>query len=159
MIPSLYPGLEGGYRASYKCLNSPTLGDDMLQQGDGGFVNRRRKLSKAGYLLEYIIAILKVIDIQCSTGQAEDLIQEFLGRKYTRLFLHELRAWLRSPFKWLSAWDRAIQYNSPSFTSPLISPSLGAQSEASPPRHPDRRNRRPAVSRYKPYTRHPPVTQ
>lgn len=130
-------------------------GGDPRQRDDDGSVDRRRKPSKAEYLLEYIIAILKVLDIQCSTGQAEDLIQEFLGRRYTRLFLHELKAWLRSPFKWLSAWDRAVQYNTPR----LVSPNVGLQTEATAPRHLERRNRPPAVSRYEPYTRRRPAAK
>lgn len=71
---------------------------------------RRRKPSIAEYLLEYIVAILKAMDIQGSAGQAEEMIQEFLGRQNARLFLHELRAWLRSPCESLSAWDRVVQY-------------------------------------------------
>lgn len=58
---------------------------------------RRCKPCRAEFLLEYIIAILKSMDMQGSTGEAEDLVQRFLGRDYTRLLLHELRAWLRSP--------------------------------------------------------------
>ncbi|KAJ5114899.1 hypothetical protein NUU61_000658 [Penicillium alfredii] len=77
----------------------------------GHYSVRRRRPSRAEFLHEYIIAILKTIDIQHSTGQAEDMIQEFLGRKNTQLFLHELKAWLRSPYRWLGAWDHAIQYS------------------------------------------------
>jgi len=61
--------------------------------------------------LEYIVAILKTVDIQGSGGQAEDMLHEFLGRDNTRLFLHELRAWLRSPYTSLDDWDRHVQYN------------------------------------------------
>lgn len=50
-----------------------------------------RRANNAEFLLEYIVAILKTVDIQGSGGHAEDLIQEFLGRENTRLFLHELR--------------------------------------------------------------------
>lgn len=66
--------------------------------------------SKAESLLEYIVAILKAIDTQGSTGRAEDILQAFLGRDNTRILLHELRAWLRSPFRRLYEWDRAVQY-------------------------------------------------
>ncbi|KAI9676907.1 MAG: hypothetical protein M1817_006746 [Caeruleum heppii] len=69
-----------------------------------------RRANNAEFLLEYIVAILKSVDIQGSGGQAEDMIQDFLGRRDTRLFLHELRAWLRSPHTSLSDWDRAVQY-------------------------------------------------
>jgi hypothetical protein len=51
------------------------------------------------------------VDIQGSGGQAEEMLQEFLGRENTRLFLHEMRAWLRSPFVNLEDWDRNVQYN------------------------------------------------
>ncbi|KAI9713137.1 MAG: hypothetical protein M1820_001122 [Bogoriella megaspora] len=63
------------------------------------------------YLLEYIVAILRQMDIQGCAGQAENVIRGFLGRKYTRLFLHELKAWLRSPYETLGEWDNSIQYN------------------------------------------------
>lgn len=70
-----------------------------------------RRANNAEFLLEYIVAILKTVDIQGSSGQAEDMLQEFLGRDATRLFLHELRAWLRSPYNSLDDWDRHVQYN------------------------------------------------
>ncbi|KAI9723687.1 MAG: hypothetical protein M1812_000987 [Candelaria pacifica] len=66
--------------------------------------------SNAEFLLEYIIAILKTVDVKGSGGQAEDMLQEFLGRDNTKLFLHELRAWLRTPYNSLEDWDRAVQY-------------------------------------------------
>lgn len=70
-----------------------------------------RKANNAEFLLEYIVAILKTVDIKGSGGQAEDMLQEFLGRDNTRLFLHELRAWLRSPYTSLEDWDRHVQYS------------------------------------------------
>ena len=69
-----------------------------------------KRASNAEFLLEYIIAILKTVDIKGAGGQAEDMLQEFLGREKTRLFLHELRAWLRSPYKSIEDWDRHVQY-------------------------------------------------
>lgn len=69
-----------------------------------------RRTSNAEFLLEYIIAILKTTDIKGHGAQAEDLLQEFLGRDNTRLFLHELKAWLRSPYTSLQDWDRHVQY-------------------------------------------------
>ena len=62
-------------------------------------------------MLEYIIAILKTVDIKGSDGRAEDLVQEFLGRENARLFLHELGAWMRSPYGDLKDWDGAVQYH------------------------------------------------
>lgn len=69
-----------------------------------------RRTNNAEFLLEYIVAILKTVDVKGSAGQAEDMLQEFLGRDNTRLFLHELRAWLRSPYLSLEDWDRNVQY-------------------------------------------------
>ncbi|KAL7918997.1 hypothetical protein ACQKWADRAFT_302615 [Trichoderma austrokoningii] len=71
----------------------------------------RRRVNNAEFLLEYIVAILKTVDIMGSAGQAEDMLSEFLGRDNTRVFLHELRSWLRSPFTKLEDWDRAVQYD------------------------------------------------
>lgn len=71
----------------------------------------RRRANNAEFLLEYIVAVLKSVDIMGSAGQAEDMISDFLGRDNTKLFLHELRAWLRSPFTKLEDWDRAVQYD------------------------------------------------
>ncbi|KAG5984251.1 hypothetical protein E4U55_005522 [Claviceps digitariae] len=81
---------------------------------------RRRRVMNAEFLLEYIVAILKSVDIMGSGGQAEEMLSEFLGRDNTRLFLHELRAWLRSPYTKLEDWDRAVQYDG------LISPAASA---------------------------------
>ncbi|KAF2738303.1 hypothetical protein EJ04DRAFT_417702, partial [Polyplosphaeria fusca] len=66
--------------------------------------------SNAEFLLSYIIAILRKVDLKSSNGHAEDLLQEFLGRDNTRLFLHELGSWLRSPYTRLGEWDRTVQY-------------------------------------------------
>ncbi|KAL2023679.1 hypothetical protein VTK56DRAFT_1393 [Thermocarpiscus australiensis] len=71
---------------------------------------RLRLNNNAEFLLEYIIAILKTVDIQGSAGQAEAMLSDFLGRDHARLFLHELRNWLRSPCQTLAAWDREVQY-------------------------------------------------
>lgn len=62
------------------------------------------------FLLEYIVAILKHIDLKGSAGQAEVLLKEHLGSRNARLFLHELENWLRSPFETLEEWDAYIQY-------------------------------------------------
>jgi hypothetical protein len=78
-------------------------------QGSDDMMTRRRA-NNAEFLLEYIIAILKTVDMQGSQGQAEDMLQEFLGREHTRLLLHELKSFLRSPSMSLEAWDRTVQY-------------------------------------------------
>lgn len=69
-----------------------------------------RRANNAEFLLEYIIAILRTVDIKGSAGQAEELLRDFLGRENARLFLHELQAWLRSPYTSLEDWDRNVQY-------------------------------------------------
>ncbi|KAI1817011.1 hypothetical protein GGS20DRAFT_119436 [Poronia punctata] len=80
-------------------------------QTDSGDTMTRRRANNAEFLLEYIIAILKTVDIQGSQGAAEDMLSEFLGRENTRLLLHELRNFLRSPWS-IEAWDRKVQYPS-----------------------------------------------
>ncbi|KAF1950242.1 hypothetical protein CC80DRAFT_369854, partial [Byssothecium circinans] len=66
--------------------------------------------SNAEFLLAYIVAMLKKVDIKGSDGRAEDIVGEFLGRRNARLLLHELGAWMRSPFEKLRDWDREVQY-------------------------------------------------
>lgn len=66
--------------------------------------------SNAEFLLSYIVSILKMVDVKASNGHAENLLAEFLGKEYSRLFLHELNAWLRSPFTKVDEWDRNVQY-------------------------------------------------
>lgn len=77
-----------------------------------------RRANNAEFLLEYIVAILKTVDVKGSGGQAEDMLQEFLGRENTSLFLHELRAWLRSPYTSLVDWDCHVQYSEVPATRP-----------------------------------------
>ncbi|RJE26759.1 RING finger [Aspergillus sclerotialis] len=69
-----------------------------------------RRANNAEFLLEYVIAILRTVDIKGPAGQAEELLRDFLGRENAKLFLHELQAWLRSPFSSLEDWDRNVQY-------------------------------------------------
>ncbi|RYO78936.1 hypothetical protein DL764_010068 [Monosporascus ibericus] len=69
----------------------------------------RRRANNAEFLLEYVVAILKTVDIQGSQGQAEEMLKDFLGRENTRLLLHELKSFLRSPYS-LEVWDRKVQY-------------------------------------------------
>jgi hypothetical protein len=65
-------------------------------------------MNNAEYLLEYIIEILKSVDVK--SGTAEELVSEYLGRENSQLFLHELNSWLRSPYENLEDWDRVVQY-------------------------------------------------
>ncbi|KAJ5970762.1 uncharacterized protein N7479_000680 [Penicillium vulpinum] len=77
-----------------------------------------RRANNAEFLLEYVIAILRTVDLKGSAGQAEELLRDFIGRENACLFLHELQAWLRSPYSSLEDWDRNVQYsNTPRSTS------------------------------------------
>ena len=86
-------------------------------EGNSSENGTSKRANNAEFLLEYIIAILKTVHIKGSSGQAEEMLQDFLGRDDARLFLHELQAWLRSPYTELSDWDRRVQYNENSETS------------------------------------------
>lgn len=88
--------------------NDSVAGSSSRRENDDPM--RRCRANNVEFLLEYIVAILKTVDIMGSTGAAEELIREFIGRENTRLLLHELRAWLRSPYMSLENWDRAVQY-------------------------------------------------
>ncbi|KAK3321549.1 hypothetical protein B0H66DRAFT_173942 [Apodospora peruviana] len=92
---------------------SDNLDDTTLPNGGTRHDTERqqmRRRNNAEFLLEYIVAILKTVDIQGCAGQAEQMLAEFLGRDHARLFLHELRSWMRSPCQSLVAWDREVQY-------------------------------------------------
>lgn len=99
--------------------------DDGKQEPDGnGRVARpgqqrleTRRGNNAEFLLEYVIAILRTVDVKGSAGQAEELLRDFLGRENARLFLHELQSWLRSPYMSLGDWDRNVQYESSPMSS------------------------------------------
>ncbi|KAK4653720.1 hypothetical protein QC762_509520 [Podospora pseudocomata] len=76
------------------------------------------------FLLEYVIAMLKTVDLQSPSGatHAENLLRDYItlpdtGDDRTALFLHELKNWMR----WrgeppgnvsLEGWDRGVQYPS-----------------------------------------------
>ncbi|CAI6339088.1 unnamed protein product [Periconia digitata] len=66
--------------------------------------------SNAEFLLSYIVAITTRVDLKDSSGHAEDLLQEYVGRANARLFLHELNEWMRSPFIKVQEWDRNTYY-------------------------------------------------
>ncbi|KAK4462556.1 E3 ubiquitin-protein ligase [Cladorrhinum samala] len=72
------------------------------------FLNSNRE-----FLLEYVVAILKTVDIHSASGsgRAESMLSDFLcDGDHARLFLHELKAWLRSPARTLEVWDREVKY-------------------------------------------------
>jgi len=74
------------------------------------------------FLIEYVVGILKKLEIKGASGAAEGLVAEFLGRESARLFLHELEAWLRSPYERLEDWDRWVQYADPGL---IVGKALG----------------------------------
>ncbi|KAF2144396.1 uncharacterized protein K452DRAFT_222948 [Aplosporella prunicola CBS 121167] len=112
---------------SFLAAADPGEGSSTSQGSEG-----TRRANNAEFLLEYIVAILKTVDIKGSTGQAEEMLQEFLGRSNARLFLHELGAWLRSPYTRLEDWDRHVQYREP------LPSSADARSSVGPVRNKDR---------------------
>ena len=122
----------------FRFLNTDVNGDD-------GFA---RRANSTEFLLEYIIAILKTVDIKGT--QSEDMLQEFLGRDNTRLFLHELKAWLRSPYTTVEDWDRHVQYNNHSMMPGLGEYTIDSAHRMTPARSSQRSDR------YVPYRRHSP---
>lgn len=100
---------------------------------DGG---EKRRANNAEFLLEYIIGIMKTVNLKASGGQAEELLEDFLGMEEAKLFLHELRAWLRSPYIALEDWDRHVQYSEE--RKPILEEE---KRPAFTPRHQDRRTR------------------
>lgn len=74
------------------------------------FLDRRPAGANREFLIEYLIAVLKSNDPKGADGHAEELVKEFLGREDARLLLHELDAWLRSPYERLEVWDAHVQY-------------------------------------------------
>lgn len=91
--------------------NSLLLGRNTNPQDRTNTRAARRRAQNAEFLLEYIIAILKSVDIVGHSGIAHTMVSEYLGWHDASLFLHELRSWLRSPYTRLEDWDRAVQYD------------------------------------------------
>ena len=108
--PSLFAKDEELVSRARKWIRRELQAFDFLNTGGIGEEGNSRRTNNAEFVLEYIVSILKTLDIKGSRGQAEDMLQEFLGRGNSRLFLHELQAWLRSPFESLQDWDRNVQY-------------------------------------------------
>ncbi|KAL2800768.1 hypothetical protein BJX66DRAFT_290094 [Aspergillus keveii] len=93
----------------FEFLNPDAQSDSQVTRPGQQRLESRRG-NNAEFLLEYVIAILRTVDIKGSAGQAEELLRDFLGRENASLFLHELQAWLRSPYTALEDWDRNVQY-------------------------------------------------
>lgn len=64
----------------------------------------------AEFLIEYVVGILKSVDLRGSNGQAEEMVAEVLGTESAQIFIHELNAFVRSPFTALQHFDNFVQY-------------------------------------------------
>lgn len=69
--------------------------------------------ARAEWVLEFIIGMLKSIEIKSADGAMENMLSEYLGRRNSGILLHELEAWLRSPYTTLQQWDESVQYLQP----------------------------------------------
>lgn len=125
----------------FEYLNDTSLGQTESTDSALPEITRRRRQNNAEFVLEFIIAILKTCDIQ--SDHTEELLKDFLGRDQTKLFLHELRNFLRSPYS-VEAWDRHVQYAEPR-TAPH---SPGGRS--APAHRFDQRPHRRLYDRYRP---------
>lgn len=102
---------------------------------------QRRYAGNTEFLLEYIMSVLKTVDIKDASGKAQGMLAEFLGDDRARLFLHELNAWLRSPYTELEAWDRHVRYANTSVEAPQSGRGQRETSHAQYGASSDRRNR------------------
>lgn len=71
------------------------------------FLNTHQRME---FVLEYIVAMLKSMEIKGADGAMVRLVGEMLGKEDAGLLCHELEAWLRSPFGRLEDWDANVQY-------------------------------------------------
>ncbi|KAM4064547.1 ring finger domain-containing protein [Hirsutella rhossiliensis] len=71
----------------------------------------RRRATTVERLLGHIIWLLQHFELRGSDGSVEDVVTTHLGRENTRLLLHELHSFLRSPYSALEDWDRVAQYS------------------------------------------------
>ncbi|KAL3453448.1 hypothetical protein BJX65DRAFT_263930 [Aspergillus insuetus] len=106
----------------FEFLNPDAQSDSQVTRPGQQRLESRRG-NNAEFLLEYVIAILRTVDIKGSAGQAEELLRDFLGRENASLFLHELQAWLRSPYTSLEDWDRNVQYGDSSAQASQLQPA------------------------------------
>lgn len=67
-------------------------------------------LGNRDFLMEYIVAIFKKYEAKGADGKAAELLKEFLGETNASQLLHELQAWLKSPYTTLWAWDAEVRY-------------------------------------------------
>ncbi|PWI72057.1 RING finger domain protein [Purpureocillium lilacinum] len=91
---------------------------EMLNGETYDFFERRKRVITVERMMGHILRLLQHFEIRGSDGGLEDVVARHLGRENTQLLLHELHAFLRSPFERLEDWDRAVQYDPPPGPSP-----------------------------------------
>lgn len=92
-------------------LSTPDADNLLPLQGESLYSFRDRKRAvTVERLLGHILRLLQHFEIRGSDGSMEDDLTTHLGRENTRLLLHELHSFLRSPHNSLEDWDREVQY-------------------------------------------------
>ncbi|PHH85185.1 hypothetical protein CDD83_786 [Cordyceps sp. RAO-2017] len=93
-------------------LSSPYSDDLVRVDGESlrSFQRRLQRAPSAEGLLAHILGLLRHFEIRGSDGSLEDDLATHIGRENTRLLLHELQSFLRSPYQSLEDWDGAVQY-------------------------------------------------
>jgi hypothetical protein len=71
-------------------------------------VNRAHDQQRPGHIL----GVLRTVDMQSANGAAERILDGVCGG-YAAHFLHELRAFLRSPYMRVEEWDEMVRYGPP----------------------------------------------
>ncbi|KAJ8061500.1 hypothetical protein OCU04_009315 [Sclerotinia nivalis] len=89
------------------------------------------------FVLDRVVDLLKRYDLRDKAVEIEQATEEYLN-EHARLFLHELRAWIESPFETLDQWHRNAKYPDESSLTPI----LDDDSAPKPPQRPNlvRRN-------------------
>ncbi|KAF4508616.1 hypothetical protein G6O67_004969 [Ophiocordyceps sinensis] len=95
----------------FSWLTTPDVDNIMPHAGESpqSFQDRRRATT-VERLLGHILWLLQHFELRGSDGSVEEVVTTHLGRENTRLLLHELHSFLRSPYLTLEDWDRAVQY-------------------------------------------------
>ncbi|CAD6451477.1 9cd76d5d-f288-4319-8f53-349f9485f88d [Sclerotinia trifoliorum] len=70
------------------------------------------------FVVNKIVDLLKRYDLQDKAVEIEQEAEQYLN-EHARLFLHELRAWIESPFDTLEQWHRNARYLNDSFLTSI----------------------------------------
>lgn len=73
-----------------------------------------------GHFIATVMSMLRRFDVMGRATQMEDIIHDQLGRRRARLFIRELRSWIRSPYTTLEEWDSAVRYIGPEVMLPFF---------------------------------------